>query len=567
MNIKISMMKKRYWLILILVTLLVAGCDKNLVFVEDGRANDLQRKHHLNSSNAYLVYRQAGSRIPLFAGKMIGSGSWQIRAELNFVPARKNAQKPTEAAIVFGHNSIVLDGEGHRILSGGKHTGSRDLGHMQDWLAYGEDFILELEYRAGTLLIHINNKLLAELEIKEGEISPPVKFGFAPGGAVLNIKEFNASAGSFQDIETLAFSIPQIDLNERADLQLEVARDTAEYFGHPSSVLLDDGRTMTMMYLNGHAYGEPRWQRSYDGGLTWSGHLSLPGQWYQVPDYRDPAIRRKTPFSEVPTLYRFPEIPGVDRVCMYTGRYPSRYALSEDGGATWSELRPLFLGGEQVEKAVVLFSDMIPLKDGTYLGTFHKKIGEKVVVFKALTSDGLSFSKPEPMASHAEATLCEAEFIRSPDGKRIALLMRENSRQFQSFISFSEDEGRSWSTPHEMPPSLTGDRHKALYTPDGRLMISFRDRGHDSPTFGSWVAWVGSFKDLEQGNEGQYRILLKKNFRGADCAYPTMHLLPDETIFLATYGQWEPGDPNYILSFHLKMEELDRLYEEMNRIY
>lgn len=555
---------KRYWLILILLFFLVAGCDKHLVFVEDGQAVDLQRKHHLNHSDAYLIYRQAGSKIPLFAGKMIGSGSWQIRAEMNFVPARKDAQKPTRAAIVFDQHSIVLDGEGHQILAEGKLTGCHNLGHMQDWLAYGEDFILELEYKAGTLSIHINNKLLAELDIQAHEISLPVRFGFAPGGAVLNIKEFEASAGKFQDIETLTFTIPQIDLNDRYDLQDVVARDTTEYYGHPSSVLLEDGKTMTMMYLNGHAYGEPRWQRSYDGGQSWSGHLPLPEQWFQVPEIDDPGIRRKTPFSEIPTLYRFPSIPGVDRVCMYTGRYPSRYALSEDGGATWSELRPLLFGGEQIAHAVVLFSDMIPLQDGTYLGTFHKWVGDKLVVFKASTSDGLSFSKPEPMASHDEAILCEAEFIRSPDGKRIALLMRENSRQFQSFICFSEDEGMSWSAPVEVPPSLTGDRHKAIYTPDGRLIISFRDRGHDSPTFGSWVAWVGCFEDLEQGKEGQYRILLKKNFKGADCAYPTVHLLPDQSIYLATYGQWKPGDPNYILSFHLNMEELDKLYEEIN---
>ena len=557
------MAMKRYQLILILLSVLVAGCDKHLVFVEDGQALDLQRKHRLKQNDAYLTYRQAGSKIPLFAGKMIGSGSWQIRAEMNFVPVKKGAQKPTRAAIVFDHHSIVLDGEGHQILAAGKLTGSHNLGHMQDWLAYGEDFILELEYRAGTLSIHINNKLLAELDIQADEISPSVKFGFAPNGAVLNIKEFKASAGKFQDIEPLTFTIPQIDLNDRFDLQHIVARDTTEYYGHPSSVLLDDGITMTMMYLNGHAYGEPRWQRSYDGGLSWSGHLPLPEQWFEVPETDDPAIRRKTPFSEVPTLYRFPEIEGEDRVCMYTGRYPSRYALSEDGGATWSELQPLLFGGEQIDHAVVLFSDMIPLRNGSYMGTFHKRIGEELVVFKSLTSDGLSFSKPEPIASHEEASLCEAEFIRSPDGKRIALLMRENSRQYQSFISFSEDEGMSWSAPVEVPPSLTGDRHKAIYTPDGRLIVSFRDRGHDSPTFGSWVAWVGRFEDLEQGKEGQYRILLKKNHKGNDCAYPTVHLLPDRSVFLATYGQWEPGDPNYILSFHLKMEELDRLYEEM----
>lgn len=391
----------------------------------------------------------------------------------------------------------------------------------------------------------------------------PLGFGFNSDNSVLNISEFIARQGEPTYTELLTFTIPQIDLNERTNLQVVVARDSVEYYGHPSSVVLDDGKTITMMYLNGHAYGEPRWQRSYDGGLTWTGHLPLPEQWYERTIYDDPAFRQNTPFSEIPTLYRFPEVPGVDRVSMYTGRYPSRYALSEDGGASWSELRPLLFDGEQVRYATVLFSDMIRLKDGSYMFTYHQRDGETTKVYKAITWDGLSFGKPEAIAKHEKAFLCEGEFIRSPDGNRIALLMRENSRQYESFISFSDDEGMTWSVPREMPPSLTGDRHKAVYVPDGRLMISFRDKGHNSPSHGSWVAWVGTFKDLEEGTEGQYRIFLKKNHKGSDCAYPTMHLLPDGTVFLATYGQWDPGKPNYVLSYRLKMEELDLLYDDL----
>ena len=556
-------MNEKYCFYLIVVYILATGCNRTMVFVEDGHAVDLQREHRLTSSDGYLACRQAGSKIPLFAGRMISSESWRIRGEMNLVPSREDQQKHTGAAFVFGQNSIFLDGEGYKIMTSGPDIGDNDLGPVEGRLEYGKDFIIELELKAGKLGISIDDNRIAELEYPTDKESLPLRFGINPANAVINLKEFKASAGKFTDIELLSFTIPQIDLDDREDLQVVVARDSVEYYGHPSSVILDDGKTITIMYLTGHAYGAPRWQRSYDGGLTWSGHLPLPDQWFRVPEHDDGRYRRKTPFSEVPTLYRFPEVPGTDRVCMYTGRYPSRYALSDDGGASWSDLRPLLLGGEQFEGSVVLFSDIIPLNDGSSLATFHKRIDGKNVVYKTTTSDGLSFSKPEPMASHDRAALCEAEFIRSPDGKRIALLMRENSRQYQSFISFSEDEGRTWSPPREVPPALTGDRHKAVYVPDGRLMISFRDRGHDSPTFGSWVAWVGTFEDLERGNEGQYRIYLKKNHRGNDCAYPTVHLLPDGTIFLATYGQWEQDNPNFILSCRLNMEELDRLYEDL----
>ena len=43
--------------------------------------------------------------------------------------------------------------------------------------------------------------------------------------------------------------------------------------------------------------------------------------------------------------------------------------------------------------------------------------------------------------------LCEGGFVRSPDGKTIALLLRENSRHHNSQIMFSEDEGKTWTPP------------------------------------------------------------------------------------------------------------------------
>jgi hypothetical protein len=191
---------------------------------------------------------------------------------------------------------------------------------------------------------------------------------------------------------------------------------------------------------------------------------------------------------------------------MYTGKGAyARYAVSEDGGATWSKMLPLLFDGERLKETIVLFSDMIRLKNGTYMATFHFP-GQ---VCKAITKDGLSFGKPEVIVQHPKAFLCEACFIRSPDGNKIALLMRENNRSFLSMISFSGDEGKTWTTPREMPASLCGDRHQHVYTPDGRIFVSFRDKGLDSPTWGDWVAWVGTFEDLEEGNEGQYRIRLK----------------------------------------------------------
>jgi hypothetical protein len=155
--------------------------------------------------------------------------------------------------------------------------------------------------------------------------------------------------------------------------------------------------------------------------------------------------------------------------------------------------------------------------------------------------------------------LCEPGLIRSPDGKQMAVLLRENSRRRNSYVIFSDDEGQSWTEPRELPASLTGDRHTGVYGPDGRLFISFRDTTRESPTKGDWVAWVGTYDDIVEGREGQYRVRLMDNHKGADCAYPAVEILPDGTIVTTTYGHWEPDQPAYIVSVRLKLEELDKM--------
>ena len=163
------------------------------------------------------------------------------------------------------------------------------------------------------------------------------------------------------------------------------------------------------------------------------------------------------------------------------------------------------------------------------------------------------------VAPHATAHLCEPGIIRSPDGKQLCVLLRENSRRKNSFVIFSKDEGRTWAKPRELPAALTGDRHTGKYTADGRLFISFRDRTHKSPTPGDWVAWVGKYDDILKGREGQYRVRLMDNTKGADCAYPPVEVLPDDTLVTTTYGHWAKDESPYIVSVRLKLSELDAL--------
>jgi hypothetical protein len=129
-------------------------------------------------------------------------------------------------------------------------------------------------------------------------------------------------------------------------------------------------------------------------------------------------------------------------------------------------------------------------------------------------------------------------------------------------VIFSEDEGRTWSAPRELPADLTGDRHTARYAPDGRLLICFRDMARQSETRGDWLAWVGTWENLAEGTPGQYRVRIKDNVNSWDSTYPGVEVLPDGTFVLTTYGHWEAGKQPYILCARFRLEDLDRRAEK-----
>jgi len=358
--------------------------------------------------------------------------------------------------------------------------------------------------------------------------------------------------------EKLTHDLPMtLDLDDQAYRQVVVDREQDQYLGHPTTCLLEDGKTILCVYPKGHGRGEIVYKKSIDSGLTWSDRLPTPINW-------------KTS-KEVPTLHRVIGPDGKKRIIMWSGLYPSRLAVSEDDGENWS---PLKEAGDWGGIVVMGFVESVGLKKGHYLAMFHDdgrfyaKNGKKTgifTLFKTFSEDGgVTWKNPEEVFKSDEVHLCEPGFIRSPDGKRIAVLLRENSRRKNSHIIFSEDEGKTWSSPRELPISLTGDRHIGKYAPDGRLFISFRCRSPKklagTRTYeGDWVGWIGTWDDLVQGKHGQYSIRLKDNKKSYDCAYPGLELLPNGTFVVTTYGHWSAGQAPYILSVRLRLDELDRM--------
>ncbi len=351
------------------------------------------------------------------------------------------------------------------------------------------------------------------------------------------------------------YAIPLIDLGADTARQVVVDREPDQYLGHPTTVLLEDGRTMIAVYPKGHGRGAIVLKKSADGGLTWSERQPVPENWATS--------------LETPTIHRVVGPDGTKRLLVWSGLYPARLAISEDDGATWTPLEPAGDWG-----GVVVMSSLFELRpfgQGRYMAMFHDdgrffakepRQQDPVVftLYKTVSEDGgRTWSFPEAVHRSSDVHLCEPGVIRSPDGRKLAALLRENSRRRNSYVIFSENEGETWSEPRELPGALTGDRHTGKYAPDGRLLISFRDMTHESPTRGDWVAWVGTFEDIVKGREGQYRLRLMDNTKDADCAYPGVEVLPDGTFVLTTYGHWTAGAEPYIVSVRLRLAELDRL--------
>jgi hypothetical protein len=351
-----------------------------------------------------------------------------------------------------------------------------------------------------------------------------------------------------------------IDLSGDTQRQVTVDRERGQYLGHPTTVLLEDGSTMLCVYPKGHGRGAIVLKRSGDGGRTWSRRLPVPENW--------------STSREVPTIHRVVDARGVRRLILWSGLYPARLAVSEDDGESWSPLAPAGDWG-----GIVVMGSLFGRPDapGHYSGLFHDdgrffseggRLGSPVAftLYRTRSLDGgLTWSFPESLLTRSDVHLCEPGVIRSPDGRRLAALLRENSRRRNSHIMFSEDEGETWSAPREMPDALNGDRHTGRYSPDGRLFISFRSvspRSKTAPFEGDWVGWVGTWDDLVEGRPGQYHVRLMDNLVEADCAYPGVEILPDGTFVATTYGHWTPGEAPYIVSIRLRLAELDALGAE-----
>ena len=238
-----------------------------------------------------------------------------------------------------------------------------------------------------------------------------------------------------------------------------------------------------------------------------------------------------------------------------------RQSISVDNGETWTPFEPNGL------HCIVVPNRVIPISEGRYIAIYvdhgTRAIGDHVIMQSITADGGLTWEQQRLIAQHEDALPDEPGVIRSPDGKQIVAVMREQSRAYNAMVITSDDEGQTWSECKEGAAGVTGDRHNLAYAPDGRLVIVFRDTALASSTKFNFVAWVGTYDDLVNGRKGEYRVLLLRhqgNFppeEYGDCGYAGLEVLPDGTFVATTYLIHKPGEKHSVVSVRFNLEELD----------
>jgi hypothetical protein len=358
------------------------------------------------------------------------------------------------------------------------------------------------------------------------------------------------------------YTIPIIDISNETNRRVIVAQGTKDiYHGHPATLLMPDGKTLWVVWTYGHGGPCGPLKRSNDGGLTWSELLDVPENWKTA--------------RNCPTIHRLVAPDGKARLVVLASGCRS---FSEDDGRTWSPMAPTGINWGVPPLTVEPIENGRTLLTWCHIGAPDGLDASPLSVWQAASHDGgltwgearmicIVEGKDKTVYKNPKrgfnrnidgADPCEPSCVRSPDGKQLLLLMRENRRRLNSLYMVSNDEGKTWSAPKELTASLTGDRHRPRYVPDGRLMLVMRDTARESPTLRHFVAWVGTYDDIVNGREGQYRVKLLHSYADFDCGYPGLEVLLDGTLVATTYIKYRPGpEKNSIVSVRFKLSELD----------
>ena len=537
------------WIFVWLLIPLSIATGGEAVFVADGKIADAYTTGQpWTAGEGYLeggAVDEAYHQNFLFAGKGLDEGDFQITATLTITKLAGSA-----ASFVIGDdNHFGFEGGHGKMFVHGPIFQRATLGEHDRFFAEGEPFEFSVVRKGDVLAVVIDGKEAYRTEFPTGRTG---RIGFRPWRSRMRIHRF-AATGNLYDLpkpppmpkrtQADGYTIPTLDLSHRTDRHVVVERIEGRYLGHPTTLLMPDGKTIYCTYPLGHGGPAAVLKKSTDGGLTWSDRLPVPENWATA--------------RNCPCIHRLIDPKGVARLFVFEGNGPMRQSHSTDDGKTWTPFAPNGL------HCVVAPITIVPISGDRLLAMYHRGSGDRdrppLGLWQSISNDGgLTWQLETFVADYPCGNPCEPFVLRSPDGRQLAALARENARKFNSLLIVSNDEGETWSKPVELPAALTGDRHMGRHAPDGRLLIAFRDTALASPTSGDFVAWVGTYDDVVNLREGQYRVRLLRSPKKMDLGYPGVELLPDGTFVATTYAVLAPNEKNSVVSVRVTLDEIDR---------
>ena len=193
-------------------------------------------------------------------------------------------QRRSAASFFLGNSHFGFEGSSETLfLSGPLFNGVKLLGPAAKVVPRGKWVNFEVTRKEGAIRFLVNDKEIASVK-HSGAFE---QFGFRPWRSTMQVKHL-AVKGNLVKIEPAmprGYTIPTLDLAQQKHRQVIVDREKGQYLGHPTTVLLEDGKTILIVYPKGHGKGGIVYKRSVDGGKT--GHTEAAGYCLSASAKRD----------------------------------------------------------------------------------------------------------------------------------------------------------------------------------------------------------------------------------------------------------------------------------------
>ena len=370
--------------------------------------------------------------------------------------------------------------------------------------------------------------------------------------------------------------VPIIDIIQFPETMSDVARFPESYLNFPGAVQTGNSpQEILAAYIKTDSVRSIEMARSVDGGRQWTAepfHSNWDGD----------TFRSLSLFNlGMPHNHRRNNTSNNSHLMLFSGGNPILVSSSYTNGQQWCNFYPANnFGGFRITGVVRLNDGRIMAllhDDGRFL--YHDESTaaplRKSAIYKIYSIDGgLTWSEPQIALKHNIHGLYDAVAVYSPARRDNALIMIVSERETSAaYISFSYDNGDSWSYPEKLPPFIHGDRF-GIAVHRHYMAIAFRDMcrtlndGTPNPTFGDLVMWSGDLGELINGNiRSGIKFRIADNYptlepvdyddrKFFDCGYVSVLPVSRSEVSIIAYGRWEPDEMPFIRNFSLDTDKI-----------